>query len=180
MSEVVNVVASGTLGRELNLHAVIEDIEAIEITSQGSEYRTPTAYIRQYERGPLVAIYESGSYHISGAKSVKEAEDTMDWLLGELDRMGIEDVDASFDIKNVVVVGDLEESVNLNALSIRFGLEQVEYEPEQFPGMIYRPDRLDSVFLIFASGRVVIPGSSSTKMGFDAFDWLTNKIKEKT
>lgn len=179
MSKIVNVVASGSLGRELNLRPIVEDINAIEMSSQGNEYKTPTAYIRQYEDGPLVAVYESGSYHISGAKSVEEAEETKDWLLNELDRMGVEDVDASFAVKNVVVVGDLEESVNLNALSIRFGLEQVEYEPEQFPGMVYRPDEMGSVFLIFASGRVVIPGSSSAEMGFEAFDWLMERIESE-
>lgn len=177
MPEIVNVVASGSLGRELNLRPIVEDINAIEISSQGSEYKTPTAYIRQYEDRPLVALYESGSYHISGAKSVEEAEESKNWLIDELDRMGVEDVDETFAIKNVVIVADLEESVNLNKLVIQFGLEQVEYEPEQFPGMVYRPDEKDSVFLIFASGRVIIPGSSSAEIGFEAFDWLVDKIQ---
>lgn len=82
----MNVVAPESLGRELNLRAITEDIEAIEISSQKSEYRTPTAYIRQHEDGPLVAVYESGSYHISGAKSVEEAElklTTRDRTFGE-------------------------------------------------------------------------------------------------
>lgn len=176
MPEIVNVVASGTLGRELNIRAVGEDIDATEVKSQTGDYKTPTEYIRTRDDGPLVTIYESGSYHISGAKSIEEAEETRDWFVGELDRMGVEDVDATFSVKNVVVVGDLGESVNLNTLAIQFGLERVEYEPEQFPGMVYRPDERDSVFLIFASGRVVIPGSSSIEAGFEAFDWLLDQV----
>jgi transcription initiation factor TFIID TATA-box-binding protein len=176
MPEIVNVVASGTLGRELNIRAVGEDINAAEVKSQTSEYKTPTAYIREREGGPLVTVYESGSYHISGAESIEEAEETRDWFVGQLERMGVEGVDSTFAVKNVVVVGDLGESLNLNALAIRFGLERVEYEPEQFPGMVYRPDGSDSVFLIFASGRVVIPGSSSVEVGFEAFDWLVEQL----
>lgn len=176
MTEVVNVVASGTLGRELNIRAVGEDIDAAEVKSQTEEYKTPTAYIRERDGGPLITVYESGSYHISGAKSVEDAEETRDWFVGELERMGVEGVDATFAVKNVVVVGDLGESVNLNALAIQFGLGRVEYEPEQFPGMIYRPDERDSVFLIFASGRVVIPGTTSVESGFEAFDWLLTQV----
>jgi len=137
MPEVVNIVASGTLGRELDIRAVGEDIDAAEVKPQTVEYETPTAYTRAREDGPLVTVYESGSYHISGAESVEEAEETRDWFVCELERMGVEDVDATFSVKNVVVIGDLGESVNLNALAIQFGLENVEYEPEQFPGMVY-------------------------------------------
>ncbi|MDL0145943.1 transcription factor, partial [Halobacterium salinarum] len=41
------------------------------------------------------------------------------------------------------------------------GLERVEYEPEQFPGLIYRSDSVSGVVLIFASGKAVITGLSS-------------------
>lgn len=176
MPEVVNIVASGTLGRELNIRAVGEDIDASEVNSQTGEYKTPTAYIRAREDGPLVTIYESGSYHISGAKSVEDAEETRDWFTDELNQMGVEGVDITFAVKNVVVVGDLERTVDLNKLAIQFGLEHVEYEPEQFPGMVYRPDETESVFLIFSSGRVVIPGTSSVESAFGAFDWLVEMI----
>jgi len=178
MPEVVNVVASGTLGRELNIRAVGEDIDAAEVKSQTSEYKTPTAYIREREGGPLVTVYESGSYHISGAESIEEAEETRDWFVVELDQLGVADVESTFDVKNVVVVGDLGKNIDLNRLTIQFGLECVEYEPEQFPGLVYRPETLDSIFLIFSSGRVVIPGTADVEKAFSAFDWLTEQIKQ--
>lgn len=176
MTEIVNVVASGTLGRELDIRAVSEDINATEVNSQTGDYKTPTAYIRPNEDGSLVTVYESGSYHISGAKSVEDAEETRDWFVDELEQMGVEGVDVTFAVKNVVVVGDLGRTVDLNRLAIQFGLERVEYEPEQFPGMVYRPDEMGSVFLIFSSGRVVIPGTSSVEGAFDAFEWLMEQI----
>ncbi len=176
MPKVVNVVAAGTFGRELNVRAVGEDIKADEVQSQTGEYNTPTAYIRKRGDGPLVTVYESGSYHISGAESVDDAEETRDWFVSELERIGVEDVEATFSVKNVVVVGDLGKSINLNALAIQLGLEHVEYEPEQFPGLVYRPDKMDSVFLIFSSGRVVIPGSSGVMVAFEAFDWLVEQL----
>jgi transcription initiation factor TFIID TATA-box-binding protein len=178
MPEVVNVVASGSLGRELDIRAVEQDIDAAEVKSQTGEYKTPTAYIREREDGPLVTVYESGSYHITGAKSLNDTEETNNWFVGELERIGVENVDATFSVKNVVVVGDLGKSIDLNRLAIRFGLERVEYEPEQFPGLVFRPEESEDVYLIFASGRVVIPGSPSAKDGFKALDRLKQRLND--
>ena len=65
-------------------------------------------------------------------------------------------------IQNIVTSGDLGERLNLNAIAIGFGLEQVEYEPEQFPGLVYRPDDHDVVVLLFGSGKLVITGGTET------------------
>jgi transcription initiation factor TFIID TATA-box-binding protein len=55
----------------------------------------------------------------------------------------------------------------------------MEHEPEQFPGMVYRPDEMESVFLIFSSGRVVIPGTPSVQDATAAFDWLLDRISNE-
>ena len=41
------------------------------------------------------------------------------------------------------------------------GLENVEYEPEQFPGLVYRIKQPKVVVLIFSSGKLVITGGKS-------------------
>lgn len=176
MAEVVNIVAAGNLRRELNVSAVAEDIDAADVTANKEGYATPTIYVRGREGGPLVTMYESGSFHVSGATSQDEINEAVRWLVGALEALGIDGLEPEYDIKNVVIVGDLERSVDLNRLSILLGLENVEYEPEQFPGLIYRPPDLPSVFLVFSSGRVVIPGSSSERQGFDALDWLVEQF----
>lgn len=178
MPEVVNVVAAGDVGRELDVAAVAEDIDASKVKSNTEEYSTPTVYVREREDDPLVTIYESGSYHISGAKSVEDADRTRNWFVGELEHIGVENLDATFSVKNVVVVGDLGKSIDLNSLAIQFGLERVEYEPEQFPGLVFRPEEAEDVYLIFASGRVVIPGSPSAKDGFRALDRLKHRLND--
>lgn len=177
MPEVVNVVASGTLGRELDIRAVGEDIIATKISHQSGDYKTPTAYIREREDGPLVVVYETGSYHISGARSVDEAEVTWDWFVGELERIGVGGLDVSFAVRNVVVAGDLGREIDLNKLVVELGVEKTEYEPEQFPGLIYRPKDPDCVFLIFGSGKVVVVGATSVEGAFEAFDWLSDQVQ---
>jgi transcription initiation factor TFIID TATA-box-binding protein len=69
--------------------------------------------------------------------------------------------DEWFSVQNYVCTEDLGQTLDLNALSIGLGLERTEYEPEQFPGLIYRPDGQDGVVLLFATGRIVITGCRS-------------------
>lgn len=60
--------------------------------------------------------------------------------------------------QNIVVSGDLGETFNLNAIVIGLGLEAIEYEPEQFPGPVYRLEETSVVALLFGSGKTVITG----------------------
>jgi transcription initiation factor TFIID TATA-box-binding protein len=55
---------------------------------------------------------------------------------------------------------DLGREVNLEALAVALGLEQTEYEPEQFPGLIYRPPQYEVTLLIFATGKIIIGGTT--------------------
>lgn len=178
MPEIVNVVAAGNIGRELDVSAVAEDIDAGEVKSNTEEYSTPTVYLRERTDSPLVTVYESGSFHVSGAKSVREAEEVVEWFAEALKSLGVDGVEPEYEVKNVVVVGDLESDVDLNRLAVLFGFENVEYEPEQFPGLVYRPEGSEYVYLIFSSGKVVIPGSDSAKVGYRAFEELREHLVE--
>jgi transcription initiation factor TFIID TATA-box-binding protein len=59
-------------------------------------------------------------------------------------------------------------------------LESTEYEPEQFPGLIYRPSDFDAVLLIFATGKVVITGSKDLETAETAFFHLQPKVQKLT
>lgn len=117
-----------------------------------------------------------GSYHITGGNSLDETERMKDWMVGVLEDLGIETT-PTFAIKNVVQTGDLGREVNLD-LSIGLGLEQTEYAPEQFPGVVYRPPDIDCVFLVFGSGKVVIPGASDVETGTEGFEILKLRFED--
>nr|AWM95337.1 putative transcription factor [uncultured microorganism] len=68
--------------------------------------------------------------------------------------------------------------MNLNALAIGLGLEQVEYEPEQFPGLIYRPESAEGVVLLFSNGRVVITGCQSIDAAEKIFSRLIETVSD--
>lgn len=79
--------------------------------------------------------------------------------------------------QNYVFTAEIGESLNLNALAIALGLEKTEYEPEQFPGLIYRPEDATVVLLAFGSGKVVITGARSVQEAERGFQDLKNKIQ---
>ena len=81
---------------------------------------------------------------------------------GERVCIGIETLaDPEITVQNIVASADLQAVLNLNAIAIGLGLENIEYEPEQFPGLVYRIDDPKVVVLIFSSGKLVVTGGKS-------------------
>jgi len=61
-------------------------------------------------------------------------------------------------VQNIVATTDLGHPLNLNSVAISLGLERIEYEPEQFPGLVFRMEEPRLVMLFFGSGKVVCTG----------------------
>lgn len=87
--EIVKVVPASHVGRELGMGAVGEDIDAEEMRSHSKEYSTPTVYLRESPDSPLLFVYESGSFHVSGAESAEEADCSVKWWIDSLDVIGV-------------------------------------------------------------------------------------------
>jgi len=137
-------------------------------------------YLRLVDDAPLITLYRNGKYITTGADSVEKAYTTRDWFPDLLAEMSIIDTpdDEWFRIQNLVCTGELNQSLNLNALAIGLGLEQTEYEPEQFPGLIYCPPDAPCVALLFATGRIVITGSPNIEEAETAFEDIRRKIDQ--
>jgi len=173
--EIVNVVGSGDLGRELDLEQIEQDADIHE-----ADFRETMGalFLRIEEDGGLIILYRSGKYIIRGGKEYEKLNDTNEAFLDWLESLGIisNKENVEFEINNIVFVGDVGENILLERLMIQLGMENVEFEPEQFPGMVYRPPDHDCVLLAFGSGKVNITGSSSEETALEAF----NQLKEET
>jgi transcription initiation factor TFIID TATA-box-binding protein len=75
-----------------------------------------------------------------------------------------------------VFVGTLDTDVNLEALTIALGLEQTEYEPEQFPAIIYRPPEFAVTLLIFSTGKIIVGGTTNREEAESALPHLEQKM----
>ena len=174
--KVVNVVGSGSLSIEIDLDALSADISTAEYNP--ANYHG--MYLRFAEDAPLVTLYRSGKYIITGAHSTDELFEIRRKILEQFIEIGIisDDIDDEFSIQNFVCQGDTGRTVNLSAAAIGLGLERTEYEPEQFPGLVYRPDEYDCVLLLFGSGKVVITGAPEVSIADQAFTDLLKRLED--
>ncbi|GAB7009185.1 TATA-box-binding protein [Halorubrum trueperi] len=177
MVEVVNVVASGSLGIDLDLEAVAKEARDI---ANFNPNKYPGMYLRFEEDAPLITVYRTGKFIITGSDSEEESYSLRERFLNLFSDMDVieEPEDEWFSIQNYVCTAELRQNLNLTALSIGLGLEKIEYEPEQFPGLIYRPEGADGVVLLFATGKVIITGCQTLEAAEDIFADLTETVSE--
>jgi transcription initiation factor TFIID TATA-box-binding protein len=176
MISIANAVGSGDLGVELDVAEVESDLDLPYTEYNPSNYHG--LYLRLVEGGPLITVYRSGKYIISGCSTFDQLYETNDAFLTSLSELDIVDAETEtgFKVQNVVCTAQLDDSVDLNTLSIALGLESVEYEPEQFPGLIYRPTDYPAVLLVFANGKIVVTGASDVDTAEDAFKHLQEQV----
>ena len=104
-----------------------------------------------------------GRVVLTGAKSVDSLTKGLNLLGKYLRDLNITiDDDLSYIIQNIVTSADLGAGINLNKIAVGFNLERIEYEPEQFPGLVYRLEDPKVVVLLFGSGKLIITGGKVT------------------
>jgi transcription initiation factor TFIID TATA-box-binding protein len=157
--DIVNVVASTKLAEAFDLPKIETDLEGAVYNKKkfpGLVYRVKT---------PKAAflIFTSGKIVCTGSKNIEDVRTVIITLAKRLKSIGFEmiDTEPEIHIQNIVASADLKSDLNLNAVALGLGLENIEYEPEQFPGLVYRIKVPKVVVLIFSSGKLVITGGKS-------------------
>ncbi len=178
MVEITNILTSGDLGVEIDVGVVETDLLVPYTEYDPDNYHG--LYVRLAKDGPLITLYRSGKYTITGGSSFEEVDETNRGFLKSLIELDVIDsaVETGFTVQNVVCTGELHRSVNLNALSIGLGFESVEYEPEQFSGLIYRPTDYPAMLLVFANGSVVITGAADVETADEAFNYIQTQVND--
>lgn len=171
--EVVNIAATGYIGSETDIQQVSEDID-LAVANYDPEFNA--AFLRFVEDEELLILYTSGKYILRGGDDFDRMHSINRRFMSALSSLGVEVHEPEFDVKNVVCVGDLDEEVDLNSAIVSLGLEDTEYEPEQFPGLVYRSPMNNCVLLVFSSGKVVITGGATKQSAVDAFQSLRQKL----
>jgi len=172
--KIENVVASAFLGSELNL-------QELAISLEGAEYepeRFPGLIYRMKEPKTATLLFHSGKVVCTGARSSDQVRLAMNFLTAQLRKLGISiDSEPVITVQNIVASSDLGHKINLNIIAITLGLERVEYEPEQFPGLVYRLDDPKVVLLLFGSGKLVCTGARIPQDVERAVDKITKELE---
>lgn len=176
--ELANIVGILDFHRELNLSAVADLLETCNEVSEVNYSPEKNHWLQtrfEFDEGSkYVAFYRSGSCALVGCSSFEQLNQLVERVENAMEPVIREP--PTLEIKNIVCVGELNQRIDLTHLAIAAGFEQVEYEPEQFSGLIYRGSEAESVFLVFASGKVVITGATSNEAADQSFQNFTEKL----
>ncbi len=156
---VVNVVASASLDQKIDLLAILKVFRNVEYRPK----QFPGLVFRLKRPKTATLIFASGKMVCTGARSEKLARRAVHKVVRELKNNGIiVKGKTKIVIQNMVASANLHGAIDLETAADI--LENVMYEPEQFPGLIYRMAEPKTVLLLFASGKIVCTGAKSEEM----------------
>jgi transcription initiation factor TFIID TATA-box-binding protein len=154
-----NVVATATLDQKLNLLDIIKVFRNVEYRPK----QFPGLVFRLKRPKTTTLIFSTGKMVCTGAKSEKMAQSAIKKVVQELNNNGIIMLGKPrIVIQNMVASANLHGKIDLETAADL--LDNVMYEPEQFPGLIYRMGDPKTVLLVFTSGKIVCTGGKSEKM----------------
>jgi transcription initiation factor TFIID TATA-box-binding protein len=169
-----NVVASATLNQKVDLNAVVKGYPGVEYRPE----QFPGLVFRLKRPKTATLIFNSGKMVCTGAKSEKEARRAVIKVIKELKKGGIIIIGKpELKIQNIVASASLGGMIDLEKAAYTLG--KTMYEPEQFPGLIYRMDEPKVVILLFASGKLVCTGAKKEQDVYDAVHKLHNLLEEQ-
>ncbi len=151
-----NVVASSSLADAL-------DLQSIALGLEGAEYvpdQFPGVIYRLKEPKTAILLFHSGKLVCTGAKSMRQVENSIATIARQIRKLGQRiKTHPKIEVQNIVATSNLEGEINLNSVAITLGLDRIEYEPEQFPGLVCRLKEPRVVVLLFGSGKLVCTGA---------------------
>ena len=172
--KIENVVAAATLNQKVDLNAVVRGYPGVEYRPE----QFPGLVFRLKKPKTATLIFNSGKMVCTGAKSEKEAHRAVKKVVKELKKGGIIIIGKpEFKIVNIVASVSLGGIIELEKAA--YDLEKTMYEPEQFPGLIYRMDEPKVVILLFASGKLVCTGAKKEQDVYDAVHKLHRMLEEE-
>ena len=154
--KIENIVSSASIGKDIVLTEISKALEGVTFNRE----QFPGLVFKLKDPKTAALIFSSGKLVCTGAKSI---DDSKLAIKKTVDKMRTIDTDIpeEFEIKiqNIVASANLQSTLNLEAVALE--LENTEYEPEQFPGLVYRLTDPKVVLLLFGSGKVVCTGAKT-------------------
>jgi transcription initiation factor TFIID TATA-box-binding protein len=175
---VANVVGRISYQQEFDLEALAEAFSSRDEIAD-IKYEPEVNPWLQTQFNPekiYVAFYRTGKCSIPGCKSIEHfneismrVNDVMRDIIGF-------SYEPKSEISNIVVTADLGSQIPLEMLAIELGMDKIEYEPEQFPALLYRGS--DYVILVFSSGKFLCTGLTEIDKIRSIMDEMSSRIEE--
>lgn len=169
--EIVSLVATATLNGPL-------DLEILRNVLPGSKFSNKKNGWLMYRLKPelrYIAFYRSGKFLITGKDLQNNINDVSQRILKYIIEAGFNRAIIQIKVHNIVAKGKIVNNSTLESFLLN-NSNKSEYEPEQFPGLIFRDWGL--TFLLFSTGSTIITGAKNIEQlefGFEEFTKLVQK-----
>lgn len=171
--KIQNIVATCSLGKDVPLVKLAKSNANTEYNPE----QFPGLVLRIKKPKSAVLVFSSGNLVCTGTKSVAQVKKVIQEVIKQLRKINVRVTKVpKVDVQNIVASGAINLTLNLNELALL--LEDTEYEPEQFPGLVYKLIEPTATFLLFTNGKLVCTGTKNRKQLEESIQQLLRNIKE--
>jgi len=171
--KIVNIVCSTSLEHDVHLIKLAETLSNTEYNPE----QFPGLVMRIREPKTSALIFSSGKVVCTGARSMTKVRESINQIIKAVSKIGVNvTIKPKITVQNMVAAGDIGMDLNLNELAMK--LENSEYEPEQFPGLVYKLPGTRATFLLFSNGKIVCTGTKSEIALKEAINKLVSNLKK--
>jgi transcription initiation factor TFIID TATA-box-binding protein len=171
--KIQNIVATASLGKPVPLTKLAR-------TQPNTEYNPetfPGLVLRIKEPKSAVLVFSSGNLVCTGTKSVSQVRQVIEAVIKQLKKINVKIITKpKITVQNIVASGTINLKLNLNFLALE--MENTEYEPEQFPGLVYKLIEPNATFLLFSNGKLVCTGTKNRAQLEDSMKQLLRNVKQ--
>ncbi len=171
--KIENIVASGAIADSIDLADVSGKVANCELNQK----RFPGAVFRLENPKIASLIFSSGKVVLTGIRDEETLTRGIALIIAAMKDAGVKTYsEPRVAVTNIVCSYDIGKNINLNKVVITLNLENIEYEPEQFPGLVYRIRDPKVVALLFSSGKIILTGGRTLDEIKQGLDFLEQKI----
>jgi len=172
--KIENMVFVGRIAESLDIEYIADKLDGCVLNKK----KFPGAVYHMKEPKITVLLFSSGKIVMTGITFMDDFQKGLDDLTRRVNGLGIRTSSVpDVSIQNMVCSYDTGLFINLNKVIITFSYEKIEYEPEQFPGLVYRIADPKIVALIFSSGKIILTGGKKLDDVKSAIDQVMKKIE---
>jgi transcription initiation factor TFIID TATA-box-binding protein len=171
--KIQNIVATTSLEKEVPLTKLAKTLSNTEYNPE----QFPGLVLRVKKPKSAVLVFSSGNLVCTGTKSISQVKEVIQEVIRQLKKINVKvTITPKITVQNIVASGSINLNLNLNFLAVE--LENTEYEPEQFPGLVYKLIEPNATFLLFSNGKLVCTGTKNREQLENSMDQLNKKIRE--
>ena len=171
--KIQNIVATTSLEKSVPLTKLAR-------TQPNTEYNPetfPGLVLRIKEPKSAVLVFSSGNLVCTGTKSISQVRKVINEVIKQLKKVNVHvTIKPKVTVQNIVASGTINLQLNLNYLAL--AMENTEYEPEQFPGLVYKLENPNATFLLFSNGKLVCTGTKNKQQVEQSMDNLLVNVKK--